>query len=132
MSSMPMRTAEQLNIALDDESLQPAFNASGQFKAHRVRVSIDAKIGDGWAGIGVVEVLVPDTELSRRPDSHVPFLLGRDGFFDKYSACFDEAGRAAWLRRVGGSPAAATGWPVPPRPLAVRAWWPAPRRGIDA
>ena len=106
---MPMWAAEQLGIALGDETLQPAFNASGRFEAYRVRVSIDAKIGSEWAGIGVVEALVPDTEPSRRPDSRVPFLLGRDGFFDKYSACFDESDRAAWLRRVGGSPAAAAG-----------------------
>ena len=40
------------------------------------------------------------------PDSRVPFLLGRDGFFDKCNACFDEAERAAWLRRAGGGPVA--------------------------
>ena len=106
VSSMPMWAAEQLGIALDKGALQPAFNASGRFEAYRVKIKVDTKIGDVWTGIGVVQALIPDTEPSRRPDSRVPFLLGRDGFFDKYSACFDEADRTAWLRRVGGSAAA--------------------------
>ena len=110
VSSMPMWAAEQLGIALDGESLQPAFSATGGFEAYRVKIGPDAKIGGAWTSIGVVEAPVPGTEPSRRPDSRVPFLLGRDGFIDKYSACFDEAERTAWLRRAGGGPAA-------PRPV---------------
>ena len=64
------------------------------------------------AGIGIVGAPVPDTEPSRDPTSHVPFLLGRDGFFDtyeapKFGAYFDEAKKAVWLRRAGGGPPAA-------------------------
>ena len=106
VSAMPLWAARRLGIALDEKSLQPAFGASGGFEAYRVKIRLDAKIGGAWTGIGVIEALVPDTEPSRSPDSRVPFLLGREGFFDKYNACFDEAGRTAWLRRVGGGPAA--------------------------
>ena len=106
MSSMPMWAARRLGIALDEGSLQPAFNASGRFEAYRAKIDINAKLGDMWTSIGVVEALVPDTEPSRSPGSRVPFLLGRDSFFDKYSACFDEAEKTAWLRRAGGGPAA--------------------------
>ena len=106
VSSIPMWAAEQLGIALDEESLRLAFSATGGFEAYRVKIGLNAKIGGAWTSIGVVKALVPDTEPSRSPDSKVPFLLGRDGFFDKYSACFDEAEKTAWLRRVGGGPAA--------------------------
>ena len=110
VSAMPLWAAEQLGIALNEKSLQPAFGASGGFEAYSVRVCIEAQMGGSWIDVGVVEALVPDTEPSRRPDSRVPFLLGRDGFIDKCSACFDEAERTAWLRRAGGGPAA-------PRPV---------------
>ena len=96
--------AEQLGIALNKESKQPAFGASGTFEAYRVKINVEAKMGGRWVDVGTVEAPVPDTEPSRDPASRVPFLLGRGGFFDKYSACFDEAEKAAWLRRVGGSP----------------------------
>ena len=107
VSAVPMWAAEQLGIALDKESRQPAFGASGTFEAYRVKINVEAKMGGRWVDIGTVEALVPDTEPSRDPASRVPFLLGRFGFFDKYSACFDEAEKAAWLRRVGGNPVGA-------------------------
>ena len=108
VSAMPMWAARRLGIALNKESRQPAFGASGTFEAYRVKINVEAKMGGRWVDIGTVEALVPDTEPSRDPSSRVPFLLGRGGFFNKYSACFDEAEKAVWLRRIGGSPTAAT------------------------
>ena len=104
VSAVPMWAAEQLGIALNKESRQPAFGASGTFEAYRVKINVEAKLGGRWVDIGTVAALVPDTEPSRDPASRVPFLLGRIGFFDKYSACFDEAEKAVWLRRVDGNP----------------------------
>ena len=109
VSAMPLWAAEQLGIALDKESLQPAFGASGGFEAYSVRASIEAQMGGSWMDVGIVEVLVPDTGPSRNPDSRVPFLLGRDGFFYRYGACFDEAEKVAWLRRTGAPAAGAAG-----------------------
>ena len=107
VSAVPMWAARRLGIALNKESRQPAFGASGTFEAYRVKINVEAKLGGRWVDIGIVAALVPDTEPSRDPASRVPFLLGRIGFFDKYSACFDEAEKVAWLRRVGGSPVGA-------------------------
>ena len=103
VSAVPMWAAEQMGIALDKESMQEAFGASGTFEAYRVKINVEVKMGGRWVDIGTVEALVPDTEPSRDPASRVPFLLGRIGFFDKYSACFDEAGKVAWLRRVAAA-----------------------------
>ena len=47
-------------------------------------------------------MLVPDTEQSRDPAFHIPFLLGRRGFFDKFDMCISESQKALWLRRIGG------------------------------
>lgn len=107
MSAVPMWAAEQLGIALKKESKQVAFGVSGTFEAYRVRICVEARLGSRWADIGVIEALVPDTEPSRDPTSHVPFLLGRNGFFDKFGAYFDEVKKAVWLRRAGGGPPAA-------------------------
>ena len=107
VSAVPMWAARRLGIVLNKESRQPAFGASGTFEAYRVKINVEAKLGGRWVDIGIVAALVPDTEPSRDPASRVPFLLGRIGFFDKYSACFDEAEKVAWLRRVGGSPVGA-------------------------
>ena len=107
VSAVPMWAARRLGIALNKESKQPAFGASGTFEAYRVKIGVEAKLGGRWVDIGTVEALVPDTGPSRDPSSRVPFLLGRFGFFDKYRACFDEAEKVAWLRRVGGNPVGA-------------------------
>ncbi len=112
MSAAPMWAAEQLGIVLDEESKQPVFSASGTFEAYRTKIGVAAKLGK-WSDIGVVKALVPDTEASRDPTSHVPFLLGRDGFFNKYRACFDEVGKVTWLCRIDDNPtASAIRWPA--------------------
>ena len=107
VSAVPMWAARRLGIALNKESKQEAFGASGTFEAYRVKISVEAKLGGRWVDIGTVAALVPDTGPSRDPASRVPFLLGRIGFFDKYSACFEETKKVAWLRRVDGNPVAA-------------------------
>ena len=113
MSAAPMWATEQLGIVLDEKSKQPTFSASGTFEAYRTKIGVVAAKLGRWSDIGVVKALVPDTEPSRDPTSRVPFLLGRDGFFTKYRACFDEVGKVTWLCRIDDNPtAAAIRWPA--------------------
>ena len=104
MSAAPMWAARRLGIELDEGTRQLAFGASGTFKAYLADIRVAAELGATWDDIGVVTALFPDTAASRDPTSHVPFLLGRNGFFSKYSACFDEGRKEVWLRRAEGNP----------------------------
>ena len=104
VSAAPMWAARRLGIELDEKTKQLAFGASGTFKAYLANIRVAAALGATWDDIGVVKVLFPDTEASRDPTSRVPFLLGRNGFFSKYSACFDEGRKEVWLRRAEGNP----------------------------
>ena len=104
VSAAPMWAARRLGIELDEGTRQLAFGASGTFKAYLADVHVAAELGAEWDDIGVVKALFPDTAASRDPTSRVPFLLGRNGFFSKYSACFDEGRKEVWLRRAEGNP----------------------------
>ena len=52
--------------------------------------------------MGAAGVLAPDTAESRSPDSGLPILLGRDGFFDRLGVCLDHAGKTLQIGRAGG------------------------------
>ena len=101
MPSVPLWAVRKMGIAVDEKDKQPSFGAGGGFESYRIRAGISVRIGGRWMDIGVVRALSPDTESSRQRSAHQPFLLGRDGFLDKFSVCFDERDRAMWIRRAG-------------------------------
>ena len=79
-------------------------SASGAFYAHDIKVGVGIEHNDDWLDIGVISAVVPDTSQSRDPGFHLPFLLGRRGFFDRFGMCASESQKAVWLRRIGGWP----------------------------
>ena len=102
-SCVPMWAVQELGIVPSDEDKEHASGAGGRVDAYRVRVRIEAWIGGRWLDMGVVTALSPDTEWSRRGGGSPPFLLGRDGFLDKFSVWFDERGKTMRLRRIDGA-----------------------------
>ena len=106
VSSIPMWSLDQLGIAVDKGTRRMAFGVQGDFQAYGTRIGIEIEHDMGWLDIGVVDALVPDTARSRDPDFHLPFLLGRRGFFDKFDTCISESQQVVWLRRIGGWPSA--------------------------
>ncbi len=110
--SVPMWGVQELGIVLSKDSKQPAFGVGWQMDAYRVLVRIEAWIGMYWVDMGVVAALSPDTEWSRRRDANPPFLLGRDGFLNKFNVCFDETNKAMWLRKaIMEAQAGRAAWP---------------------
>ena len=104
VSSSPMWLLGRLGIPVEAGSRRTVFGAGGDFDAYSLKVGIEIEHDMGWLDIGAVDVLAPDTARSRDPEFHLPFLLGRRGFFDRFDACFSESQRAVWLRRAGGWP----------------------------
>ena len=102
VSSVPMWSLDRLGIAVDKKTRQPVFGPSGGYHAYDVKIGAEIEHSEGWLDIGAISVLVPDTEQSRDPAFHIPFLLGRRGFFDKFDMCISESQKALWLRRIGG------------------------------
>ena len=101
VTAVPLWAVQDMGIAVDMEGRRPSFGAGGGFDSYRIRVGIHVRIGGRWLDIGVVRAVSPDTESSRRRSAHLPFLLGRDGFLDKFSVCFDERDSAMWIRGAG-------------------------------
>ena len=106
VSSIPMWSLRRLGIAADKGAKQAAFGVQGDFQAYGVKIGVEIAHDNGWLDIGVVDALVPDTARSHDPDFHLPFLLGRRGFFDKFDTCISESQQVVWLRRIGGWPSA--------------------------
>ena len=102
VSVVPLRAALELGIAMDESGKQSSLGAGGGFDSYSIEVGIQVWIGGRWRDIGAARALSPDTESSRRRGSRLPFLLGRDGFLDKFNVCFDEQDRTVWIRRNGG------------------------------
>lgn len=67
---------------------------SGRLDGYRAEIGINAWIGNQWLDVGVVTALVPDAKRSRGPSAGQPFLLGRNGFLDRFNVCFDEPNQA--------------------------------------
>ena len=82
---------------------------------------MDIRHNGRWHGLGAVDVLAPGTAESRSPDSGLPILLGRDGFFDRRGVCLDRAGKTFQIGRAGGWTRRAGGRGR----LRARAPWPA-------
>ena len=101
MSAVPLWATHRLGIKVVESDKQGAIGAGGRIDAYRVEVGMDVRIDGRWLDTGIITALAPDTEWSRRREARLPFLLGRNGFFDKFNACFDEPNRAVWLRRIG-------------------------------
>ena len=102
VSAVPPWAARVPGIEAGGGGKQISPGEGGGFGSYRIKVDIRAEIGGRWMDIGVVGALSPDTEPSRRRDSRLPFLPGRDGFLDRFNVCFDEPDRAMWIRSVGG------------------------------
>ena len=106
VSAVPLWAANYLGIEVGDADRQTAIGAGGRIDAYRVEVGMDVRIDGRWLDTGIITALAPDTDWSRRREARLPFLLGRNGFLDKFNACFDEPDRAVWLRRIGARAAA--------------------------
>ena len=98
---VPLWAVQDMGIAVHEKDRQPALGAGGGFASYMVRVGICVLIGDSWRDIGIVGALSPDTEPSRQRSARMPILLGRNGFLDKFSVCFDERDGAMWIRGAG-------------------------------
>ena len=101
-ATVPAWMLGRLGIAADEGSRVPAYSASGHLGAHAARIGMDVRHNGRWHGLGAVDVLAPDAAESRSPDSGLPILLGRDGFFDRPGACPDHAGKTFQIGRAGG------------------------------
>lgn len=101
-TTIPAWMLDRLGIAADEGSRVPAYSASGHLSAHVARIGMDIRHNGRWHDLGVVDVLAPDTAESRNPDSGLPILLGRDGFFDRLGVCLDHAGKTFQIGRAGG------------------------------
>ena len=101
-TSVPMWMLDRLGIVAEDRAEAPAYSASGRFRAHRARLGMDIYHGERWQDLGTVDVIAPDTEGSRNPESEFPILLGLDGFFDRFTVCIDHGAETFQLGRIGG------------------------------
>ena len=104
VSFVPLWSLEQMDITADKGSRRMVLGAGGPFPAYVAKIGLEIEHDEEWLDIGVVSALVPDTKWSADPKFHIPFLLGRRGFFDRFDMCISEAQRAVWLRRTGGWP----------------------------
>ena len=104
--AIPLWAILHTGIAVDDKATEPAFGVSEKFVAYKTKVGVEVMYDGNWVDIGVIDVLAPDTPMSRDPTADTPFLLGRNGFFDKFNMCIDEPNKAVWIRRAtgGGEP----------------------------
>ena len=103
-TSVPMWMLDMMGIAAEDRTEVPAYSAPGHFTAHRARTGMEVKHGRRRQDMGTADVIAPDTEGSRNPDSDCPILLGPDGFFDRLGVCMDHGAETFQLGRVGGRP----------------------------
>ena len=106
VSSVPMWLLYKMGAVVDKGSRHEVFGASGSFYAYKAKIGVEIEHNEGWLDIGVINVVVPDTEWSRDPEFHLPLLLGRRGFFNKFDMCISESQKAVWLRKIGGWPQA--------------------------
>ena len=112
MPSVPMWGVQEMGIALSEDDKHPAFGVGWKMDAYHVQLRTEAWIGRYWVDMDVVTALSPDTEWSRRRDANPPFLLGRDGFLNKFNVCFDEPNKAMWLRKaIMEAQAGRAAWP---------------------
>ena len=97
---VPMWALQDLDVGLDEGSKTKVAGATGWAEAYHTSVRLELSYDDEWLDMGPVGVLSPDTEWSRHRKYNLPVLLGRAGFFDRFHMLFDQAGEAAWLRKI--------------------------------
>ena len=107
-SLVPMWSLDRLGTTVDNGTRQEVLGPSGYFHAYDVEFGAEIEHDEGWFDVGVMNALAPDTEWSRDPKFHFPFLLGRRGFFNKFDMCISESQKALWLRKIGGWPQASS------------------------
>lgn len=88
-ASVPLWAALDLGIVKEEDAKMSAFGVGGRLDGYRAEIGINAWIGNQWLDVGVVTALIPDTKRSRSPSAGQPFLLGRNGFLDRFNVCFD-------------------------------------------
>ena len=101
VSSVPMWLLYRMGASVDKGSRYEVFGASGGFYAYKAKIGVEIEHNEGWLDIGVISVIVPDTEWSRNPRFRLPFLLGR-GAFSTSSTCAS----ASPKRRCGSTESA--------------------------
>lgn len=99
MSMMPGWAANKLRLNLDEESKRRVLSVSDWFDAYQTVFGLEISNNGEWVEVGDINVVVPDTELSKDTVQRHPFLLGRGDFLEKFQMYMDESKREAWLRR---------------------------------
>ena len=101
-STMPLWATNELRMRLGGGSKRRMASASGWFDAYQTAVELDISHGGKWLDVGTVHRVVPDTEMSRDPAQHQPFLLGRGDFLEKFQMVVNEAKGVVWLHKCNG------------------------------
>lgn len=93
-----------LDIPVDEETKQVMHSASDRLEAYNAGISMEMQYGGRGLDTGTIKVAVPDTEWSRDPNSHWPFLLGPEEFFDRLDVRISHAKKSFCLGGVGNWP----------------------------
>lgn len=104
MSVVPLWLIHKLGIPVSEESKRIMYSVSGILEAYEVDIDVDMQYGSRWLELGAVKAVAPDTEWSRDPKAHRPFLLGLGGFFDRFDVSISHAKRLFWLGKAGNWP----------------------------
>lgn len=94
----------KLGIPVNEETKQVMHSVSGRFEAYIAEIAIEMQYGSRRLDRGTIKVAVPDTEWSRDPNSHWPFLLGPEEFFDRLDVRISHAKKSFCLGGVGNWP----------------------------
>ena len=104
VSVVPLWAIRDLGIPVRKESKCTMYSVSGSLNVYKVDIGIEMQYGNRWLDLGVIRAAAPDTEWSRDPKAHRPFLLGLNGFFDRFDVSISHAKRLFWLGKVGNWP----------------------------
>ena len=86
-----------MGIPIDENTKRQVFGASGMFESYGAKIGVEIRLDKHWHDIGVINVHSPDTEWSRDPRAHLPFIPGLHGFFDKFDMRINHSKKAVWL-----------------------------------
>lgn len=91
----------KLGIPVDEETKQVMHSVSGRLEAYNAEIAVEMQYGSRWLDMGTIKAAVPDTTWSRDPNSRWPFLLGLEGFFDRFDVCISHAKKSFCLGGIG-------------------------------
>ena len=90
VSFIPRGIAKILCLDLDNATIKATESASGEFKTYRTSMYLEIIYKKHRVDVGVVNVVVPQTDHTTK-DLERQILIGRRDFFDKYKITFNEA-----------------------------------------